>query len=276
MATINVNGVDLHYDEVGSGAPILGIHGTPSSSALWADAARELAGHGRCIVYDRRGFGLSGPHPRPDHLDLDTHVADAAALLVALDAAPATVVGRSTGGLVALALARAHPDVVGRLVLLEPTVLTLDEDARHWADRLRRRVIAAALTHPGRAAEAVVVAALGPATWSALTDEARDAMDQAGDAVLAEARGSGLDLSADFLLADCDWVSEVTCPSLVVSAENSPDVLRRVNERLVELLPDARAALVKGGHLIDPAHPAVLGFLDASAAAVPGKARVSP
>lgn len=262
MATVALNGVDLYVEEQGLGEPILGIHGTPSSSALWTDAARELARHGRCIVYDRRGFGRSGPWPRPDRLDLDTHVADAAALLDALGGEPATVIGRSTGGLVALALARRHPGVVRRLVLLEPAVLWLDDEARRWAERLRHRILASSHDDPARAAEAVIVAALGPAAWSALPDSARGAMNQAGAAVLAEARGSGLDLSADFLSADSSWVSEVTCPTLLVSAEDSPYVLRLVNDRLLELLPGARAALVPGGHLIHPAHPAVLEFLD--------------
>jgi pimeloyl-ACP methyl ester carboxylesterase len=271
-----VNGVDLFCTEAGRGEPILGIHGTPSSSSLWADAARELAEHGRCIVYDRRGFGRSGPTPRPERLDLATHVADAAALLDALDARPATVIGRSTGGLIALALAREHPQAVRRLVLLEPAVFSVDDEARRWAARLRRRVVAASQVHPARAAEAVVVAALGPAAWSGLPAVARDAMNQAGPAVLAETRGSGLDLSLDFLAADPGWVADVRCPTLLVSAEDSPPVLRRVNDRLLELLPDARATLVPGGHLIHPAHPAVLELLHEGAAPRSGDRTVSP
>lgn len=264
MATITVQGTELYYEDLGRGEPILGVHGTPSSSALWADAARELAEHGRCIVYDRRGFGRSGPTPRPDRLDLATHVADAAALLAALDAGPATVIGRSTGGLVALALAHEHPEAVRRLVLLEPALLSLDHEAHRWGERVRHRVLAAALDDPDRAAEAAVVAALGPAAWSALAAPARHAMDQAAGAVLAEARGTGLDLSADVAGGDWSRIAQVTCPTLLVSAEDSPSVLRRVNERLLELLPDAQAVLVPGGHLIHPAHPAVLGFLEES------------
>lgn len=265
MPTVTVNGVDLFYAENGRGEPILGIHGTPSSSTLWAAAVQALARHGRCITYDRRGFGSSGPMPRPERLDLSTHVADAAALLTTLAARPATVVGRSTGGLIALALARQHPAAVHRLVLLEPAVLAVDEDAREWAARLRRRVLAVAQAHPARAAEALVVGALGPAAWSALPDPVREVMNQAGEAVLAEIRGSGLDLSADFLSSDCTWVAGVTCPTLVVSAQESAEVLSRVNDRLLELLPRGRGVRVPGGHLIHPAHPAVLEFLDESA-----------
>lgn len=270
MSTITINGIDLYYEELGHGEPILGIHGTPSSSLLWADAARELAEHGRCVVYDRRGFGRSGPAPRPEQLDLDAHVDDAAALLDALDASPATVIGRSTGGLVALALTRRHPDLVRRLVLLEPAVLSLGDEARLWAERLRQRVLAAARAHPARAAEAVIVAALGPSTWSGLPDEVRAVMKEAGPAVLAETNGRGMDLSADILRTDPDWIGEVACPTLLVSAEDSPSVLQRVSDRLLELLPHARAVIVPGGHLIHPAHPAVLEFLDESADAIRG------
>jgi pimeloyl-ACP methyl ester carboxylesterase len=56
MAIVNVNGIDLYYEVHGNGASILGIHGTPSSVLLWVDAAGELAGFGRCIIYERRGF----------------------------------------------------------------------------------------------------------------------------------------------------------------------------------------------------------------------------
>jgi pimeloyl-ACP methyl ester carboxylesterase len=108
MATARVNGAGLHYEVYGDGAAILGIHGTPSSSALWQDAAQVLAGHGRCVIYDRRGFGRS---TRPDPfqtVDLADHVEDVAALIDALSAAPAVVIGRNTGGQIALEVARAR------------------------------------------------------------------------------------------------------------------------------------------------------------------------
>jgi len=51
-------------------------------------------------------------------------------------------------------------------------------------------------------------------------------------------------------------------PTLLVSAQDSPEPLRRVNDRLAEVLPRAEKVLVTGGHLISPAHPAVLDFVD--------------
>src|SRR5688572_16355911 len=125
MATLTVNGVDLYYEVHGDGVPILGIHGTPSPAVLWTDAAETLAAQGRCVSYDRRGFHRS--KPVPSTLVLADHVEDAVALLEALSASPAVVIGRSTGGLIALELARRHPEVVRAVALLEPALFTVDQ-----------------------------------------------------------------------------------------------------------------------------------------------------
>jgi len=58
----------------------------------------ERSERGRCIIYDRRGFSRS-ERPEPfETVDLSDHVDDAAALLDALSATPAVVIGSSTGG----------------------------------------------------------------------------------------------------------------------------------------------------------------------------------
>ena len=80
MSEIRVNGVSLYYEEHGAGDPVVCIHGTGSSSALWVDAAAELATRGRTIVYDRRGFSRS-ERPEPLVMDVHRHTDDAAALI---------------------------------------------------------------------------------------------------------------------------------------------------------------------------------------------------
>ena len=81
MPTVSVNGVKLYFEEQGTGQPIGAIHGTPSSAVLWAGAAAELANHGRCILYDRRGFYRSAL-PEPFHsIDLAQHLDDVSALI---------------------------------------------------------------------------------------------------------------------------------------------------------------------------------------------------
>lgn len=266
MPRLSVNGVELHYEDQGGGIPILGVHGTPSSAVLWAEAAQELARHGRCIIYDRRGFHRSAPPVPFRTLDLVDHVDDAAALLAALHAGPAVVIGRSTGGLIALDLARRFPDKVKALVLLEPALFTIDPVAADWARTLRRTALERSGGRPGTLAETMLREALGDAAWEALPAELQTMFKATGPAVLAEINGHGMDLSEDALELGEDDLAGIRQPALIVSAEDSPEACRLVNVRLAGALPRTRTVLVTGGHLINPAHPAVLDFVDRIAA----------
>lgn len=267
MPPLSVNGIDLYYEEHGEGVPVLGIHGTPSSALLWEDAAAELATICRCIIYDRRGFYRSG-HPEPfDAVDLAQHVDDAAALLEILHAAPAVVIGRSTGGEVALYLAHRFPELVQALVLLEPAVFWIDPTALAWAMELRKSVLEAAARDPWLAAEKVIRVAVGDQVWDSLPGSLRDMFAGTSPAVLAEIRGDGLDLSEKQPELDAEELAQIRQPTLLVSAGDSPEALRLVNSRLAEALPNSESVLVAGGHLINPAHPAVLDFVRRFAAA---------
>jgi pimeloyl-ACP methyl ester carboxylesterase len=265
MPLLSVNGVDLYYEESGQGTPILGVHGTPSSAVMWADAAAELARHGRCITYDRRGFARSAPPLPFATLDLVDHVDDAAAVLAALHAGAAIVIGRSTGGLIAIELARRFPDKVKALVLLEPALFTIAPDADAWARGVRRRVLERTDGQRGLAAEIVIREALGDAAWESFPAALKKMFAGTSQAVLAEINGHGLDLSDDALELNEDQLAGIRRPTLIVSAEDSPEACRSVNARLSGALPFTHSILVPGGHVIDPAHPAVLDFIDRNA-----------
>src|ERR1700728_2352996 len=70
-----VLGHEMAYVEVGAGAPIVLLHGNPTSSYLWRDVIPELRGHGRLIVPDLIGMGDSAklPNPGPDTYRFTTH-----------------------------------------------------------------------------------------------------------------------------------------------------------------------------------------------------------
>src|SRR6202140_1683012 len=65
----------MAYHERGEGAPVLLLHGNPTSSYLWRDVIPELAGRGRLIAPDLIGMGDSGklPNPGPDTYRFTTH-----------------------------------------------------------------------------------------------------------------------------------------------------------------------------------------------------------
>jgi pimeloyl-ACP methyl ester carboxylesterase len=104
----NVNGTRLYYERHGSGGPtLLFIHGTTLDHRMWRAQVEALAPRFDVITYDVRGFGQSALPAGPFR-----HYQDAEALLDLLGVRRAVVVGHSSGGLYALELALARPDLV--------------------------------------------------------------------------------------------------------------------------------------------------------------------
>lgn len=102
MSVINVGvensiHINLHYEDLGAGKPVVLIHGWPLSGASWEKqvAALLATGH-RVITYDRRGFGCS-TQPSTGY-EYDTLAEDLQKILVRLDIFEATIVGFSMGG----------------------------------------------------------------------------------------------------------------------------------------------------------------------------------
>ena len=256
--TRTVNGVRLYYEEHGSGAPILCIHGVGSSALLWSDAVHELARLGRVIAYDRRGCTRS-ERPQPyERTSVAEHADDAAALLVALAAAPAVVIGRSYGGTVATHLALRYPDRVRALVLLEGDApRELAPATAEWVDALADRLHhVAAQAGVDAVAEALISEVLGESAWLSFPEELRRILIQNGPAILAEVQGDW------WLAADAAALATIDQPTLLVAATDSRPELREPTAALALALPNARTALVSGGHLINPAAPAVLAFIE--------------
>lgn len=121
MPEVEGAGVALHYVERGEGRALLIVHGMASDAAAWSAALDELAAAGaRAIVHDRRGYGSSGA-PRPyTATTVQEQSEDAAAVLTALDAAPAVLVGDGFGALVALELLVRRPQLATGAVLVDP------------------------------------------------------------------------------------------------------------------------------------------------------------
>jgi esterase len=253
VAEAVVNGVRLYYEEHGSGAPILCIHGTSSSALAWTKAIPTLAGLGRVIAYDRRGCHRS-ERPRPyETTSTEEHTDDAEALLRTLDATPAIVIGRSYGGNVALDLAVRYPRSVRALALLEAFPGGLSSEADGWeAEVAARMEEVAAERGVDAVGEAFIREVVG--AWEELPAEWRRVITANGPAILAELRGGPLAVGATPL-------ARVRAPTLVVSATTSAGAFRQVAAALADAIPGATSVRVDGGHMVDPTDPAVLSFV---------------
>lgn len=123
MKRAKVNGVELEYEVVGSGEPLLLIDAILADGFLPLLSEPALADHYQLIRYHKRGWVGSTHTPGP--VSMADHAADAAALLDHLGVPRAHIAGHSTGAEAAAQLALDHPETVHTLILLEPSLLSL-------------------------------------------------------------------------------------------------------------------------------------------------------
>ena len=120
LQRLEVNGATLEYEVSGTGDPVLLIHGTGVAATFAPTLTQPPLSRYRLIRYHRRGFAGSSRAPVP--FSMRDQAADAAALLEALGASRAHIVGHSFGGSVALQLALDRPAMVRSLVVMEPPI----------------------------------------------------------------------------------------------------------------------------------------------------------
>ena len=109
----------LHFrdENPGKARTFVFVNALGTDLRIWDSVVADHAGAFRILRYDLRGQGLSDVPPAP--YSIDDHVADLAALLDAHEIAGTIVVGMSVGGMIALALAAARPELVRLLVLCD-------------------------------------------------------------------------------------------------------------------------------------------------------------
>jgi len=117
------DGVELSYDETGEGEPILLVHGSALSRAIWRGFGytRALSQRHRVITMDLRGHGRSGKPYTQGSYAMDVLVADALAVLDAAGAPRAHFGGYSVGARVGFSLAVAAPERLLSLTTLGGT-----------------------------------------------------------------------------------------------------------------------------------------------------------
>ncbi len=117
---VDAGGITTHYHEIGTGDPVLLLHGSGPGVSAWANWRLNMPVLGewfRVLAPDLVGFGYT---ERPDEVyySLDTWRDHVWAFMDALGIWRASIVGNSLGGRIALAMAGQHPERVDRMVLM--------------------------------------------------------------------------------------------------------------------------------------------------------------
>lgn len=265
MTSALVNGIELYFEESGSGPPLLLITGLSGNTLGWSALEPALAQHFRVITFDNRGAGRSsapeGPYATRDM------AGDAAALLDQLGIDRAHVLGLSMGGMIAQELALAYPERVARLVLLSTVARSRPAIIEPWLNLWARA--AAGELDGDELTLAMLPWMFTPALLSDHDQLEAVLAEWAQDPYPAPAAGLRGQVAACRTHDTLGRLAQITAPAFVlVGAE---DILTPVSysQELAEAIPGARLhVLERGGHLAFAEYPddvveAVLGFLTA-------------
>lgn len=118
--TATLNGIEMYYETIGQGEPLVLLHGFYGSGASWASVVPELATSYRVIVPDLRGHGRStNPAKQFTHRQ---SALDVFALLDSLGVRRFKAMGISAGGMALLHMATQQPSRVEAMVLIGATI----------------------------------------------------------------------------------------------------------------------------------------------------------
>ena len=262
MSTIAINGSEFHYEDTGSGEPLILVHGSASDARAWKGQQQEFANHFRTICYSRRYHWPNKPIADRTDYSMMLHVEDLAALLEVLNAAPAHLVGHSYGAFLCLLLAMKEPRLVRSLVLMEPPAITLFVSNQPRPAELLRLLF----TRPSTALSIAKFGATGvePAkkafrrgdieAGARIFGEAvfgRGAVDRFPEIRRDQVKDNLSNIRAEWLgsgLLPLDDVAlrRLNIPVLLVEGENTIPMFRRLLDRLEELLPDTERVSIPG------------------------------
>lgn len=245
-----LNGVSLYYEDVGSGTPLLLIHGFPLSAEIWHEQTAALSGEFRVIAPDLRGFGRSGMPNGAGTMDI--YADDMIALLDHLGIEQAVVCGMSMGGYVLLNLLERYPQRVSAACFMVTRAGADDEEGR-----ARRSLLAAEVLKAG--AE-IAAAAFSKVLFAPETAANRPELAAAVLQIMTAAKPAGL---AAALLAMRDrkdysgGMGFCKVPALVIGATEDLAMPPEESLKLAAALPGSVLRMIPGaGHMVMMEQPA--------------------
>jgi len=248
------DGVEIAYDDMGSGMPVAFIHGFPHNRSLWAPQVSGLLDRARCIAPDLRGFGESS---RDGPFSIDQFADDVAQLLRTLGISRAVFVALSMGGYVAFSLWRRHRALVRGLVLADTRAGADTEDAR----AKRQALIEVARTRgSGAVADGQITGMIGKSTR-----DKRPGMIDEVHRMLESASVEGIVGALEAMMARVDstpTLATIDVPTLVVVGNEDVLTPRSEAEIIHEAIRNSRLEVIEqAGHVSNLERPAAFNHV---------------
>jgi 3-oxoadipate enol-lactonase len=246
MATIEIDGTSLYYEDTGPGSTgetIAFSHGLLWGTELFAPQIAALRDRYRCIAWDHRGQGKSAADHR-ECIDMELVWKDAAQLLRKLAGGPVHFCGLSMGGFAGMRMAARCPELVRSLILLETSA---DPEPIENVGRYRLLIRVLKLLGPKLIKNKVAPIMLGK---SVIADKARradvkafvDLMSRRSD--IWRAVNGVVDRAGVY-----EELARITAPTLVVVGEEDVATPAAKAERIAGAITGARLVKIpRAGH----------------------------
>jgi pimeloyl-ACP methyl ester carboxylesterase len=114
--SLDINGIQMRWEEVGDGNPVVLVHGIPTSPALWRHVVPKLDGV-RALAWEMVGYGASIPEGRDRDISVGRQAEYLVQWLRALELDRVVLAGHDLGGGVAQIAAVRYPDLISGIFL---------------------------------------------------------------------------------------------------------------------------------------------------------------
>jgi pimeloyl-ACP methyl ester carboxylesterase len=247
VEVVRANGLEIAYERVGQGAPLVLVHGAADDGRAWQPQLADLADEFTVVAWDEPGAGRSSDVPAD--FDLADYAHCLAALIEALALGPAHVAGLSWGGTVVQELYRHHPGLVATLILADTYA---GWKGSLTAEEVRARAVAAQhmLAAPAERSDPTfpgLFAGDPPAAFVPLLEE-----------IAAAVRPESLRTQL-FVMAEADQrdlLPRIAVPTLLIWGELDARSTLSVARQFEQAIPDTELVVIPGaGHVSNLEQP---------------------
>ena len=244
MARVQISeGTAIGYAEAGGGerTPIVFLHGVGSDKSVWHPQLEKFGAERRTIAFDYPGYGESDP--APEATSRDDYAAAIVSAMTALGVSKAHICGLSLGGVVAIAMHDAAPDVCASLILADTFASHPDGPG------IYERSIAAS-ENMRVFAESRVDVLLGQPADAAVRSEVIETMARIDPAAFR------IGAEAVWLADQAERADAIRVPTLVVCGDQDRITPPALSTSLTRMIPGAHYAPIEGaGHLSNLERP---------------------
>jgi pimeloyl-ACP methyl ester carboxylesterase len=246
MQSLRVNGTDMAYLEVGQGPPLVCVHGALGDFRTWSAVLGPVSKKHRVIAVSLRHFFPEHWDGVGDTYSIAQHVADLIAFIEQLDVKPVDLMGHSRGGHISFRLAQRRPDLLRKLVLVEPggdLDASLDPAAKPGPSQFTGGFTAAA----GRISAGDIDGGMqfffdtveGDGAWARLPEARRQQLRDNAFTLVGQVR----DKRPPYSRLDAE---QIRMPTLFIGGADTVGLLPLVLHALAAHVPDSRKAIIPG------------------------------